>query len=108
MTVRPGDRVAYCLDTGDAAWVNNQRKNFQFAQATSSHGKHPHELSPYGGAGLQAHVGLAVDAGQWLPADVVLVAGSGTLCLRVLLPGPDCRWVTNVPEGDGPGTWRPL
>jgi hypothetical protein len=38
----------------------------------------------------------------------VIVNESGTLCLRVLLPGSDTQWVVNVPEGYGPGQWQRL
>jgi hypothetical protein len=106
--MNPGDRVIYTLRQFDADGVNQRRDDFSMYQATADNHMHPHgRISGGSGAsGHQAHIGLPVTEGQQLPADVVIVNGSGTLCLRVLLPGSDNLWLANVPEGDGDGHWR--
>jgi hypothetical protein len=110
VNVQPGDRVLYTLDTEDAESVNRRRADFQSFQALYASHKHPHGRTSggSGASGHVAHTGLQVHAGQELPADVVIVSESRTLCLRVLLPGSDVQWVMNVPRGDGPGQWRAL
>jgi hypothetical protein len=109
MTIQPGDRVLYTLDAEDAGGVNRRREDFQVFQATAANHKHPHARTAggSGASGHVAHIGLQVRPGQELPADVVIVSESGTLCLQVLLPGSDVQWVMNVAEGDGPGHWKP-
>lgn len=104
--IRVGDRVLYRLDAEDADGINTRRDNFQAHQAAASHGKHPHERGGSGASGHIAHVGLRVVAGQECFADVAIINPSGTLCLRVGLPGSDVQWVVNVPEGSEPGEWR--
>jgi hypothetical protein len=102
-----GARVLYRLDAHDATTINQRRNDFTRYQATADNHKHPHGPTP-GGSGASghiAHIGLEVTEGQQFPADVTIVNASGTLCLRVLLPGSDTQWVVNVGEGDHPGQW---
>lgn len=106
--MNPGDRVLYRLDATDAAGINSRRADFTRYQACDDNHKHPHDRIPggSGASGHQAHIGLEVSEGQQLPADVIIVNESGTLCLQVRLPGSDNQWVVNVPEGYGPGQWQ--
>lgn len=105
-----GTTVLYHLDAHDAARVNQRRADFARFQAHHDNHKHPHDpiSGGSGASGHVAHIGLEVAGGQALPARTVIVNPSGTLCLRVELPGNDIQWVENVPQGDGPGHWKPL
>lgn len=104
-----GDMVIYRLDQHDVLEITTNRANFELFKALGDNHKHPHEKAPGSGAtGHIAHMGLPVAVGQELPARVVVISPAGRPGLRVELPGSDIQWVTNIPEGDGPGTWRHL
>ncbi len=100
-----GDFVIYRLDETDVAQITSRRANFQlFNQGRSGH-KHPYGRDVHEATGHIAHVGTPVHAGQECAAMVSLIPDPPRVNLRVLLDGSDVQHVTNVPPGDGPGTW---
>lgn len=108
--VQIGDRVWYRLDAADVEGITQRRVNFQrFNHGESGH-KHPHNQGQAVGdrlaSGHVAHIGNPVEVDQACSAIVSAIPEWPRLNLRVELDGSDIHWVTAVPEGNVPGTWR--
>lgn len=108
-----GRIVHYRLTDDDALRMNKRRADY--TAAANSH-PHPHEPGTPPPSGHIAHVGNALQGGDYYPAMVVRtfqdVAPDGKSAvaspyvnLQVFLDGTDQLWATSVGEGDGPGTW---
>lgn len=98
-----GQIVHYRLTADDAARMNKRRADYHaFATAHA----HPHDPDTAPPTGHVAHVGNALEAGNYYPAMVVRTDLSpDSINLQVFLDGTDQLWATSVHEGDEPGTW---
>jgi hypothetical protein len=104
--VRLGDIVIYCLDATDVEGITSRRVNFQLKNQGRSGHKHPHGRDVHEAPGYVAHIGSPVHVGQECVGVVSLIPDPPRVNLHLLLDGSDPHWVTCVPPGDGPGTWR--
>jgi hypothetical protein len=85
--------VLYTLSAQDAEDINRRRADYQRTRRE------------VGRAGMVAHVGNQVGAGETYPAVVVRTFGGPAANLKVLLDGSDDLWVTSRTEGAGHGRW---
>ena len=85
-----GRTVLYVLNETDAEQINRRRTNSTSIQQAMAVGQWP--------AGVQAHIGNHVKAGQTFPATVVAVWGNtpaAAVNLQVHLDGSDTFWATS-------------
>jgi hypothetical protein len=94
----PGRIVHYRLTEDDAMKINRRRTTGGAIASRIAEGSWP--------PGAQAHIGNAVNAGDYYPMMVTRCQDGSTLVNgQVFLDGSDVYWATSVHQGDGNGDW---